>query len=71
MRLHVAFLRQEVFYTHGIGLETHESPYLRSGSDDIIETGHTFSDEPGYIEGRWVYGLKTAFMLQRRGWLSC
>jgi len=25
----------------------HESPYLRGGSDDIILTGHTFSDEPG------------------------
>ena len=37
----------------GIGLEEHESPYLRGGSDDIIETGHTFSNEPGvYIEGK-------------------
>ncbi len=37
----------------GIGLETHESPYLRGGSDDIILVGHTFSDEPGiYIEGK-------------------
>jgi len=32
---------------HGIGLQMHESPYLRGGSDDIIFTGHTFSDEPG------------------------
>lgn len=37
----------------GIGLEGHESPYLRGGSEDIILTGHTFSDEPGvYIEGQ-------------------
>ena len=36
----------------GIGLEGHESPYLRGGSNDIIEIGHTFSNEPGiYIEG--------------------
>jgi hypothetical protein len=35
----------------GIGLEGHEQPYLRGGSRDIIQTGHTFSNEPGiYIE---------------------
>ena len=37
----------------GIGLEVHESPYLTGGTDDVILTGHTFSDEPGiYIEGK-------------------
>ncbi len=37
----------------GIGLEVHESPYLRGGSDDIILSGHAFSNEPGiYIEGK-------------------
>ena len=41
----------------GIGLEMHEEPYLRGGTDDIISPGHTFSDEPGvYIEGK-VVGL--------------
>jgi hypothetical protein len=34
-------------------LEGHEQPYLRGGTDDVIRTGHTFSDEPGvYIEGK-------------------
>lgn len=37
----------------GIGLEVHEAPYLRGGSLDVIQTGHTFSDEPGvYMEGK-------------------
>lgn len=37
----------------GIGLEVHEQPYLRGGTSDVIQTGHTFSDEPGvYIEGK-------------------
>ena len=30
----------------------HEQPYLRGGNHDIIQIGHTFSNEPGiYIEG--------------------
>ncbi|KAF7975300.1 hypothetical protein HWV62_10072 [Athelia sp. TMB] len=38
---------------HGIGTETHEQPYLRGGSQDVIQTGHAFSNEPGvYIEGQ-------------------
>lgn len=40
----------------GIGLEVHEGPYLRGGTDDVIKSGHTFSNEPGvYIEGKVGY----------------
>ncbi|KAI0748284.1 Creatinase/aminopeptidase [Daedaleopsis nitida] len=53
---------------HGIGLETHESPYLRGGSDDIILTGHTFSDEPGiYIEGEVGVRLEDCFYIDTDG----
>lgn len=39
---------------HGIGLITHEEPYIMAGSDTMIEPGMAFSVEPGfYIEGRW------------------
>ena len=39
---------------HGIGLETHEEPYIMAGSDVVIEPGMAFSVEPGfYIEGLW------------------
>ena len=64
----------------GIGLETHESPYLRGGSDDVLLTGHTFSDEPGiYIEGEvrhfnWSVVLYTNRAQDRRsagGLLLC
>ncbi|KDQ60659.1 hypothetical protein JAAARDRAFT_31632 [Jaapia argillacea MUCL 33604] len=49
---------------HGIGLEGHESPYLRGGSDDIIQTGHTFSNEPGiYIEGKVGIRLEDCFYI--------
>lgn len=34
-------------------MEGHEQPYLTGGTQDVIRTGHTFSDEPGvYIEGK-------------------
>jgi Xaa-Pro aminopeptidase len=39
---------------HGIGLLTHEEPYIMAGSEQIIDEGITFSVEPGfYVEGRW------------------
>ncbi|OBZ75936.1 ATP-dependent rRNA helicase RRP3 [Grifola frondosa] len=53
---------------HGIGLEVHESPYLRGGSDDVILTGHTFSDEPGiYIEGKVGVRLEDCFYVDEDG----
>ncbi|KIJ60667.1 hypothetical protein HYDPIDRAFT_138923 [Hydnomerulius pinastri MD-312] len=53
---------------HGIGLEDHEAPYLRGGSDDIIETGHAFSNEPGvYIEGKVGIRLEDCFYIDEDG----
>lgn len=38
---------------HGIGLETHEPPYLVAGNDLPLEVGMAFSVEPGiYLPGR-------------------
>ena len=38
---------------HGIGLETHEDPYIVSGNQQPLEPGMAFSIEPGiYVEGR-------------------
>jgi len=33
---------------HGIGLETHEEPYIVQGSSRILEAGNAFSIEPGF-----------------------
>jgi len=33
---------------HGIGLETHEDPYLVTGNDLVVEPGMAFSVEPGF-----------------------
>jgi Xaa-Pro aminopeptidase len=38
---------------HGIGLETHEDPYIVTGNTEVLEPGMAFSVEPGfYREGR-------------------
>ena len=38
---------------HGIGLETHEEPYIVEGNDRVLEPGMAFSIEPGiYLPGR-------------------
>lgn len=38
---------------HGIGLETHEEPYIVAGNDRTLEPGMAFSIEPGiYLPGR-------------------
>jgi len=39
---------------HGIGLETHEEPYIVEGNSEPLRPGHAFSLEPGiYLTGRW------------------
>jgi Xaa-Pro aminopeptidase len=39
---------------HGIGLELHEPPYMVEGDRTVLESGMTFSVEPGiYLEGRF------------------
>jgi Xaa-Pro aminopeptidase len=38
---------------HGIGVETHEEPYIVEGNDTVLEAGMAFSIEPGiYLPGR-------------------
>lgn len=33
---------------HGIGMETHEEPYIVAGNASLLELGHAFSIEPGF-----------------------
>ena len=38
---------------HGLGLETHEPPYIVAGNERLLEPGMTFTVEPGiYLPGR-------------------
>ncbi len=36
---------------HGIGLETHEDPYIVTGNSEPLRPGHAFSVEPGIYPG--------------------
>ena len=37
---------------HGLGMEAHESPYIREGSEEILAPGMAFTIEPGiYLDG--------------------
>jgi D-alanyl-D-alanine dipeptidase len=39
---------------HGIGLETHEDPYIVGGNETVLREGMAFSIEPGiYLSGRF------------------
>ncbi len=37
---------------HGIGLETHEDPYIVAGNTEPLQPGHAFSVEPGIYPGQ-------------------
>jgi Xaa-Pro aminopeptidase len=38
---------------HGIGLETHEDPYIVTGNTELLQPGMVFSVEPGiYLPGQ-------------------
>lgn len=44
---------------HGIGMDTHERPYLVEGNERLVEPGMAFSIEPGiYIPGEWGMRLE-------------
>jgi Xaa-Pro aminopeptidase len=53
---------------HGLGLEIHERPYLRSGNPQPLEVGHVFSVEPGiYVAGAFGLRFETIYHLGPNG----
>ncbi len=45
-------------------LRGREDPYLNGGSEAILQTGHTYSDEPGvYIKGKVGVRLEDCFYI--------
>jgi len=53
---------------HGIGLETHEEPYLVGGNTEALDTGIAFSIEPGiYLAGRYGVRIEDIVVCGRTG----
>jgi len=51
---------------HGIGMETHEEPYIVQGNSKMLVDGNAFSVEPGfYIEGK--YGARIEDIVIKNG----
>lgn len=56
---------------HGIGLETHEEPYIVSGNDLPLEPGMAFSIEPGfYARGLFGARIEDIVVCTDAGWQS-
>lgn len=53
---------------HGIGMETHETPYLVKGNAKLLQTGNVFSIEPGfYVPGKWGARIEDIVALTSSG----
>jgi len=53
---------------HGLGMETHEPPYIRSGNALVLEPGMTFTIEPGiYLPGKNGVRIEDDMVITDRG----
>ncbi|MCB0914093.1 MAG: aminopeptidase P family protein [Actinobacteria bacterium] len=57
---------------HGIGMSTHEDPYIVAGNDTPVEAGFAFSVEPGfYLPGRYGARIEDIVVATEDGVLRC
>lgn len=53
---------------HGMGIEVHETPYITSSSQTILDEGMVFSIEPGiYLPGQFGLRLEDIVILRKDG----
>ena len=54
---------------HGIGMESHEDPYIRSGNRQTLQPGMCFTVEPGiYLPGRGGVRIEDNVMIKNDGY---
>ncbi|MEA2652226.1 MAG: hypothetical protein QOI85_1947 [Chloroflexota bacterium] len=54
---------------HGIGMETHEEPYIVASNPEPLQAGHAFSIEPGiYVRDRWGARIEDIVVCTDAGW---
>ena len=53
---------------HGLGVEIHETPYITSSSQTVLDEGMVFSIEPGiYLPGQFGLRLEDIVILRKDG----
>ncbi|MFN4217433.1 MAG: M24 family metallopeptidase, partial [Brevinematales bacterium] len=48
---------------HGVGVEIHEDPYLRFGSQEVLQEGMVFTVEPGIYLPDEGFGIRLEDMV--------
>lgn len=53
---------------HGVGMETHEIPYISSKNDTFLKKNMVIADEPGiYISGKYGIRIEDTILVEKNG----